>query len=203
MKQMKAKLSGMGLLELMGFFPMILIMCLLNWILSFIWMYKAFVYRFEVLWKIGVTPIAFADVYTGSNSQAIRWVKSLLGTAVYGAAFFLIVKIGGSIMSSEMATSFQAWFGVGTDIASESIDTAKNSVSAFIQTFRTCIEFIVIPFAELGALGAIETSYKRSIWLKIKQYYTQKQQAIQPVVFCYTAQLYVGAFVHCYKVFSK
>ena len=46
--------------------------------LQIVWIYKAIAYKLEVVWRVGITPIALADVYSGQQSHALRYLKNFL-----------------------------------------------------------------------------------------------------------------------------
>lgn len=78
--EIRTAIGSMGLLELIGLLPIALILWLIQLVLKFIWEYKAITFKLELLWRIGMTPIAFSDIYSGQNSNAIRWLKAFIAT---------------------------------------------------------------------------------------------------------------------------
>ena len=137
----------MSIFELIGILPIALIMWLLQMILKIVWGYKAITFKLEFLWKIGTTPVALADVYNGLNSNAFRWLKGLMATAVYGMSFVLIVLIGNDMVSGEFKDTFFAML---------------DGEAGILRGFTTLVKFIVIPFAELGVLGAIKQTTREA-----------------------------------------
>ena len=104
------------------------------------WNYKALVFKLEYLFRIGVSPMAMADSFNGLNSNSFRWIKGFIGLSLYGAALVLLPKIGGDVIGAHLSTL---------------LDPADFETS--LKTYYgTLAEIIVIPFAELGALGAIK-----------------------------------------------
>lgn len=149
-EKVKEKISGLSIFEALAIFPQVLIMYLIQLVLSLVWKYKALTYKLEFLWKIGITPIALSDIYNGSHSNAIRWLKGLIATAVYGASFILIVKLG-------------SWVSYGSYIdMAERVFNDGFSLSAFISQIGYMLSFVIIPFAELGVLSAIKQATKEA-----------------------------------------
>ena len=146
--EIRTAMGGIGLLEMIGLLPIALLLYIIQLVLKFIWEYKAITFKLELLWRIGMTPIAFSDIYSGQSSNAIRWLKSFIATAIYGAAFILIVKMGGAMLSGEWRIAFM-----------EMLDAEKGGM---IHGLATLIKFIVVPFAELGVLGAIKQTTKEA-----------------------------------------
>lgn len=150
-EQIMTAINGFGVLQLVGLLPFVLIMAIIQMVLSIIWKYKALVYKLELLWKIGITPIALSDIYNGSHSNAIRWIKSLLAMALYGASFILIVKLGNSMVLGSYA-----------DVARD-LSNGEVSISLVLTAVKNILSFVVIPFAELGVLSAIRQATKEAL----------------------------------------
>lgn len=146
--QIETAINGIGLLQLIGLLPFILIMAVIQIILSLVWKYKALVYKLELLWKVGITPVALSDIYNGGHSNAIRWLKGLIATAVYGGSFILLTKLGSSMI-----------LGSYTDIATS---LTSGGGEAFFTVITDMFSFLVIPFAELGVLSAIKQATKEA-----------------------------------------
>lgn len=150
-EKVKEKISGMGLWESLAIFPFVLIMYLIQLILSLVWKYKALTYKLEFLWKIGITPVALSDIYNGSHSNAFRWIKGLIATAIYGASFILLVKLG-------------SWVSYGSYVDMvNNVFTDSFSFSAFISQIGYLLSFVIIPFAELGVLSAVKQATKEAL----------------------------------------
>lgn len=133
------------LVDSMGFWTQIFA-CLLfmfGWIIGaivqLVWNYKALTYQLELLLKVGVTPVALADVY--SNSQgAIKWIKSLLAFVLYGASFMVVPKIGMIVASGQFTSAINGF----------------SSDPNIFNVFSGIIAIIIIPIAELGVMGSVK-----------------------------------------------
>jgi len=159
----RSSMGNVGIFEVLGLLPIALIMWLLQMLLRIIWNYKAIVFKLEMLWRIGVTPVALADCYNGFNSGSIRWLKQLMGLAIYAAAFVLIPKMGGDLLQTNTTANLLDFFSFH---AGEAADTAgeafRTGVAGFFHNFEGLVLFIVMPFAELGVLGAIKQATKEA-----------------------------------------
>lgn len=132
-------ITGEDIISGLGFFSKLLLVipALLMWVVSLIcslvWMYKAIGFKIELLFKTAITPIALADIYSGQNANAVRWLKGFLGMAIYAMAFIVVPRIGGALAAQELASSDDLWEILGN-----------------------LAQFLVVPIAEIGCLGAIK-----------------------------------------------
>ena len=147
-EKIRTSVSEAGIIEVLALLPLALIMWLIQIVLSFVWDYKALVFKIEFLWKMGITPIAMADVYNGSHSNAMRWIRGLLATAIYGASFILVAKLGNGLVTGNM---------------SDMITAMSSGTAGLVSGFKSILMFIVVPFAELGVLGAIKQATKEAL----------------------------------------
>lgn len=151
-EKVKTKISGLGMIEAVVAFLPALLMFLIQLALSIVWKYKALVFKLEFLWKVGLTPIAFSDVYNGGNSNAIRWFKGLIATAIYGASFILIAKLGGSLAIGNVMSVI--------DVALSGTENILANIGNF---FASYMGYLVIPFAELGVLSAVKQATREAL----------------------------------------
>ena len=136
--------------------------------------YNAVVRKLEFVLRVGFAPIAFADVYKGMDSTAIRYIKKLLALVLYGGGMILILKIGAGFCQEVLeatigfmpsvvdgmipTTSTTSWIGqifgtIGTSLI------VGSGISTIIQVLCMVVGLlgaIVILFAELGACSMIK-----------------------------------------------
>ena len=92
-----------------GFFVALILVipCLICWAITvvcqLVWKYKALGFKIELLFRVGISPVALADIYSGENSQGVRWCKSLFATILYGASFIVIYRLGHALVLSKFA----------------------------------------------------------------------------------------------------
>lgn len=139
--------TGNAPLESLSFFPLLLafvpmlIFWLVSLVVTLVFDYKALVWKLEFILRIAITPIAFADVYSGQNANAIRWFKGLFAMALYAACFVLIPLIGTSYVSNIIQHMFDGM----TDL---------KGIEALVFFMKAIISSFVVPIAEIGVLGA-------------------------------------------------
>lgn len=142
-----------------GFFMclVIIIPLLLGWLVTIVcglvWKYKALGYKIELLFRMGISPLALADVYSGQNSQAVRWCKSMLATVLYGASFIVVVKLGHAIALKDMVKDF-------TDLLSKGPGSGADAVW---DLFTSMLKMVVVPIAELGCINAVRQALKEAL----------------------------------------
>lgn len=148
----------------MGFFLAIALilpafcMYLVTVVCSIVWKYKALTYKIEVLYRMGISPIALADVYSGQNAQGVRWLKAMLGLGLYAASFIIVVKLGNAIALQEFADSILKYFGELKSGAA--MDESAKTVWGMIGNLAG---MLVIPIAELGVISAIRSAIKEAL----------------------------------------
>lgn len=118
-------------------------------IMSLVWTYKAYGYQFELIYRVGITPIALADIYSGMNANAIKWLKGFFGLALYGVSFMAIPRLGTIIMIDQFTKSLDALM--------------DGSVASIIPLITTLLGALLVPVAELGVLSTIKQMCKEAI----------------------------------------
>jgi hypothetical protein len=90
---------------------------------------------------------ALADVYQSHNSQAIRYIKGTLALAIAVAGFLMLPTIGMAIAGGYLNSKLSS-FGSSSDML------------GIISIFG---DMILVPIAELSAIGAIEQFAKEAL----------------------------------------
>lgn len=108
--------------------------------LQIVWIYKAIAYKLEVVWRVGITPIALADVYSGQQSHALRYLKNFLVLGIYAASMIILPRIANTLVLNTAVT----------------VDNLFDIFAAFAQ-------MIMAPFAALGALSVARTAAKEAL----------------------------------------
>lgn len=135
-----------------GFFPCLvaLIPILLCWLISLVlkvvWWYKAFTYKLEMLFRIGITPIACADIYSGANSTAVRYIKGFLALGIYAVAMVVLPTLSASLAANAFATALAG-----------GIKNLWDIIVGIIQLG------LIAPFAALAGAGAARTAVKEAL----------------------------------------
>lgn len=108
--------------------------------LQIVWIYKAIAYKLEVVWRVGITPIAMADVYSGQQSHALRYLKNFLVLGIYAASMIILPRIANTLVLNTAVTA----------------DNLFDILAAFAQ-------MIMAPFAALGSLSVAKTAAKEAL----------------------------------------
>lgn len=136
--------NSVNLWQFISFIIPVLLFVLISYIISFVFLYKALVFKLEFMLRLCATPIAFADIYSGQNSLAVRWAKGLFAMGLYGALLILIPKIGAVYLGGIMAEYQVDGIGIGIIL-------------------RSACAAIVVPIAEIGAMGVARTVSKEAL----------------------------------------
>ena len=125
------------------------VMMIVSVVCSLVWKYKALMFKLEVFFRLGISPVALADVYSGQNAQAIRWVKAMLGLMLYGASFVVVVKMGNALALKDFADKF--------------IEMAEGGRLGVWELIGSFAGMLVVPIAELSAIGVIRSAIKEAL----------------------------------------
>lgn len=108
--------------------------------LQIVWIYKAIAYKLEVVWRVGITPIAMADVYSGQQSHALRYLKNFLVLGIYAASMIILPRIANTLVLNTTVT-----------------------VNNLFDIFAAFAQMIMAPFAALGSLSVAKTAAKEAL----------------------------------------
>jgi len=127
----------------------IIIFMALVWIITLVmgvvWYYKALMYKLELVYRLCITPVAFADVYSGNNTNAIRWIKGTFALGLYAGAILLVPKLGNMISVT----------GLGTIEITDALSVWE--------LFKQLVTLLVMPFACLGVMSTIKQVCKEVV----------------------------------------
>lgn len=132
-----------GLIKQLGFFLPMLMAWIINTVLGFIWIYKAFSYKIELILKISLTPLAIVDCYNTNSTAVIRWVKSVLALVIYGGMLMLLSRIA----------MLQNVIGI------EEVLENGNLLEWIVEVVKS----LILPFAMLGVTGTIKQVCKEAL----------------------------------------
>lgn len=134
--------SGFSILVMIVAGLFLIIAWLINMVLQLVWLYKAALFKLEVFWRIGMSPIALAEAYGGQHSGAMRWLKGTIALAVYGAALVALPRLVIEMMGTDMPT----------------IANSGNFWAFITFIFNT----LIYPFAGLGACSIVKQVMKEA-----------------------------------------
>jgi len=141
---MRDAMADLGMVQAVIFCLILLLAYLVSLVVMLVWMYKAVSYKLEVLFRVAITPVALADVYSGSHSNAFRWLKGFLALALYAVAIIILPKIATLLGASLLATGLASGAGLW-DLT------------------RALFTLFVAPFAALGVASTVKQMCKEAL----------------------------------------
>lgn len=117
---------------------------ILSIVLKIVWSYKVILYKLEVLFRIGITPIACADIYSGANSTAVRYLKGFLVLGIYGASMVILPEL------AEM-------------LAITGVENAVDDVNIWGIIVGIVESALIAPFAALTCANVVKTAAKEAL----------------------------------------
>ena len=135
-------------------FPLLMSL-LVTWLCRLVWVYKAFLYKVELIVRVMFGCVAMSDVYSGQNSNAIRYLKGSLALVIYGGMLILLPKLVIGLAITDFGT-FQdeliAATAGGGDMATGIFDV----IMAFLK-------LIIAPVAAIGVTSAAKQVTKEAL----------------------------------------
>lgn len=129
------------IIALISFFTSLIVCLLIE--------FKCIILKFEVLLRVGLSPIVIGDIYDGKNSQAIRYLKKLLACFTYGAMMILIVKLGEGIVVATVGDSATSLLTADADWSNILSMSWTGAVGAFKSLFFP----VIVAIAEVASFG--------------------------------------------------
>ena len=122
----------------------LLLTFLVGFIVGVIWWYKAFTWKLEFLWRMCITPIALADVYSGQNGTAVKYLKGFLALGLTGMAMIILPQLA-------MVLSVDAVF------------SAPEGLSGMMSAIISVVKLPLAPIAAIGVFGVVKTTIKEAL----------------------------------------
>ncbi len=151
--------KGMGTLELVGFLIIALIGWLIITIVSLLFKYKILLFKIELAFRIGISPLAVSDAYNGMGSNSVRWFKGMLGFILYGVAFVAVPALAATMikdMQFNGQTIKDSTKEIFDALATKETAKAKIQEKGVLGMYSMLLPAILTPIASLGVLGAIQ-----------------------------------------------
>lgn len=120
-----------------------LVALLVGTILKLVWWYKSILYRVELLARVSYLPIAVSDVYNGSHSNCIRYIKGFLVHVIWGAS---MIGLPNLVMS----------------IAFANFEVAIEDGQVF-SAIGAILSLLVVPFAAIAVTSTIKQVVKEAV----------------------------------------
>lgn len=147
----KAIVEDHGILFNLALFVPVFACYAISMVLCLVWWFKAIVYKMEVLFRVSITPLAFCDMYSGQNSNAIRYLKGFLVLGIYAGSMILLPRIG-------LMLGAEGYFEAANDLAA---DTSAGNIFGLIKAMLM-LSFVV-PFAALSCANLARTAAKEAL----------------------------------------
>lgn len=135
-----------SIVKAQDFIPLVLICIPLTvcWVISMaltlVWWYKAITYKLEVLFRVGISPIALADVYSGHNSVAVKWLKGFLVLGIYAMSMIILPRIAMMMAVVDMSNITDIWGAL-----------------------KAILQCLIVPFAALGCMSLSRQAAKEAL----------------------------------------
>lgn len=152
---------NIGIIQMIVLILPLLLLLIVSWIVGLVWTYKTITYKIEWFFRLAYTPIAYCDIYSGTNSNWVKWTKGWISFALYGAALVFIPKLTNALFIADVMddnsflSKILGWNGIGGD--------ALTGVSGVLQMIPSLIKAIIYPIAGLGAIGAVRSVTKEVV----------------------------------------
>ncbi len=151
---------GKNLAQILGFWGLIalllplLIAIIVGLICNLIWVYKGFTFKCEFFGRYMLGPIALADVYSGANAAAIRYVKGMIAFALYGVCLVILPKMVMAVAVDEIIAAINKLTTAGG--IGEGIGGAFDAMGAILMV-------VIAPIAGIGVVGAAKSFTREAV----------------------------------------
>lgn len=127
-------------------------------ICNLVWAYKALVYKIELVVRTAFAPIALADIYSGLNATAIKYIKGTLALIIYGGCLILIPRLTMTVAVTELTNMM-------TDLENDIISGALplDVTTNIFEVILSYLKIMIAPIAAIGLTGAAKTITKEAL----------------------------------------
>lgn len=137
-------IADMGFIDVLLFSILCIVIYLVSMVASLAIIYQSFSRKLEMIFRIGITPIALGDIYQGGNSTAVRYLKKILALVLYGCGMVAVIKIG-----TQMQITYVS------EIKFSAIEVVA-PILFLLEILKMLIVIVVITLAEVGACGLVK-----------------------------------------------
>lgn len=141
----------LGFWGLIAFLLPMLISIIVGLICNLLWWYKAFTFKCEFVGRYMLGPIALADVYSGANAAAIRYLKGMLAFGLYGVCLVILPKVVMAVALTDITDAF-------TKLA-----TVSEGIGGAFDAMGTLLMVVVAPIAAVGIVGAAKSFTREAV----------------------------------------
>ena len=126
-------------------------------ICNLVWAYKALIYKIELIVRTAFAPIALADIYSGLNAAAIKYIKGTLALILYGGCLIILPKLTLAVG----AENFLNMMNKMTNIMQS--DSFGSAMSDIFNVILAWFGLVICPIAGIGLTGAAKTITKEAM----------------------------------------
>lgn len=155
--------AGDNIMKVLGFWEKIIMIFPLvigfavGIICNLVWAYKALIYKIELIVRVGFAPIALADIYSGLNASAIKYIRGTLALVLYGGCLIILPRVTLAVGAASLQDAMDtiAAMASGTDLS--------NGISNVFNVILQWFSVIICPIAGIGLTGAAKTLTKEAM----------------------------------------
>lgn len=127
-------------------------------ICNLVWVYKALTYKIELIVRTAFAPIALADIYSGLNASALKYIKGTLALIIYGGCLILLPRLTMAIACTGLIADMTQ---LQTNITNGTLplDVTVN-IFAVVLSY---LKIMIAPIAAIGLTGAAKTITKEAL----------------------------------------
>lgn len=126
-------------------------------ICNLVWAYKALIYKIELIVRTAFAPVALADIYSGLNASAIKYIKGTIALILYGGCLIILPKVTLAVG----AENFNIMMEQMTNVIHNT--SFGSTMSDIFNVILSWFELIICPIAGIGLCGAAKALTKEAM----------------------------------------
>lgn len=161
--------SALGFWGKIMLIPILVLTFAVTVLVNLVWAYKGLTYKVEFLARFAFAPIALADIYSGQNANALRYLKGTIALILYGGCLMIIPKMTIQVAISGLSNSFMKFTEVVT-AAGEKLGQLVVDDTVLAQAAQAPFDIIlglisvaIAPIAAVGLVSAAKQITKEAI----------------------------------------
>lgn len=149
---------GDDMAKALGFWGLIIIVLpllialIVGLICKLVWVYKGFTFKVEFIARYMFAPIALADIYSGANAAAIRYIKGTIAFALYGVSLIVLPKLVNVIAFDQISSTINTLLDNGVD-----------GIGGVLHVVSDMLIVCVAPIAGIGIVGAAKSITREAL----------------------------------------
>ncbi len=149
---------GNEIAKALGFWGLIIVVLplliglIVGLVCKLVWVYKGFTFKCEYIARYMFAPIALADIYSGANTAAIRYIKGTLAFGLYGICLVVLPQMVNAVAIGELTSTLDTLIKDGV-----------NSLGDVLTVISNMLIVVVAPIAAIGVVGAAKQITKEAL----------------------------------------